>query len=92
MLTSPNNSEIMTSVGAEHTGYAGSFVGTARHLANCFGTAAAAGTFTVLRNGFEHNMDAVAANVSAFRWIVIAMGCITCISLIACLRLKNVWK
>jgi EmrB/QacA subfamily drug resistance transporter len=88
-LNSPNNSEIMTAAGTKYAGYAGSFVSTTRNLAFCLGTAAAAGAFTILRTFFERSQEATAAYISAFHWIIIAAGCITCINLIICLWLKR---
>ncbi|MCL1828792.1 MAG: MFS transporter [Oscillospiraceae bacterium] len=88
MLNAPNNSEIMTAAGPDYAGYAGGFISTTRYLANCFGTAAAAGAFTGFRNLLERSREATDAFAGAFHRIIIAAALIVCANLIVCLWLR----
>ena len=88
-LTPPADTEVMSSAGPENSGYAGGFLNTSRNLAICVGTAASAGAFTLLRNGFERSQEATVAYMSAFRIVFIAICAITCIGLFVCLRLAR---
>ena len=89
MLNTPVNSEILTSAGSKHSGYASGFVATTRNLAFCLGTATAAGGFTTLLNYFSQTREYGVAYMDALRLIAISAAVLAFVGLGIGIWLKN---
>lgn len=89
MLNTPNNSQIMTAVGKEHTSYASGFAATVRNLAFCLGTAVSAGLFSMVVGFLSQGKPQVLEYLLAFRCIVGVALALLIVSLILCLRQES---
>lgn len=89
LLNTPNNSDIMSSVGREMSGYASGFVATNRNLAFCVGTAASAGLFPVLMDHLTEPLGYTAAYLTSFRAILCISITLSVCSLVLCIVLRT---
>ena len=91
-FNTPNNADIMTAAGREHSSFASGFVGTNRNLGFCVGTALSAGVFHLGHNlagsfsdltGIVFETEA-ALHVFSFTVVLVASVALVCVAVGFC--------